>query len=126
MKKLAVFVKSKLDILFSKINKPIEIISGGAKGVDSLGERYSLEQLGKKATICNALWNDIEGKPKNEIKINSSGNPYWIKAGFERNTTMLNYADALVAFRKNNSSGTTDMIEKSKIKGLQIRVYDVE
>lgn len=89
------FLKFKLDKLLEKQTKPIEIVSGGARGADSLGEKY-------------ANWNEF-GK----------------SAGMIRNSQMRDYSDALVAFRVNNSRGTTNMINISRKKGLQVRTFDV-
>lgn len=119
------FVKKKLDFLFSKTNKPIEIVDGRAKGADSLGRRYSQEVLGYDSTGFEAEWDNIEGKPANEVKVNKYGKPYWSKAGMTRNSKMSEYADAAVVFIKNNSRGSLDMAKKAKEKGLQVRIYHV-
>lgn len=79
--------------------KHIEIdllISGGAIGADSLGEKYANE-------------NNIPTK----IFL-----PDWEKhgkmAGFIRNTDIITEADVIVAFWDNVSKGTADSIEKGK------------
>jgi hypothetical protein len=73
-----------------------EIISGGASGADSLGERYARER-NIKITRFIPNW-DKHGK----------------KAGFLRNTEMANYADALIAFWNGKSKGTFHMISEMK------------
>ena len=35
------------------------IVSGGASGADSLGDKYSREVLGKKPEIYEALWSNL-------------------------------------------------------------------
>ena len=82
----------------------MEIVSGGAKGADMLGERYAAEK-GYAIKRFTAEW----GK-------------YGKKAGPIRNTEMARYADALVAFYDGESRGTANMIKAAKGNNLQIRV----
>ena len=74
-----------------------ELVSGGSRSVDYLGE----------------LW-----AKTNNIKI-TRFNPDWCKhgksAGPIRNGEMAKYADALIAFHRNNSRGTANMIKQAKI-----------
>lgn len=72
-----------------------EIISGGSKGTDALGERYALEyQI--QLRVFKADWQN-EGK----------------KAGPIRNLKMAKYATACIAFWDGKSKGTKDMIKKA-------------
>ena len=75
------------------------IVSGGAKGADTLGEQYAKE-------------NNIPTK----IFL-----PDWTKhgkcAGMLRNTDIINEADIVVAFWDKSSKGTLDSITKSKKLG---------
>ena len=80
--------KLKLDIT--------EIVSGGARGADGLGEKYALTHH-IKLTIMNADWNK-----------------YGKSAGIIRNRQMGNYADYLIAFWDGKSRGTKHMIEYMK------------
>lgn len=74
-----------------------EVISGGAKGVDALGERYANEK-NLKLTVYPADW-EKHGRA----------------AGPIRNRKMAENADALLAIMKgNNSKGTKNMIETAK------------
>lgn len=81
----------------------VQIVSGGARGVDSLGERLARE-LGFHLKVFPADWNK-HGR----------------RAGPLRNIQMGDYADALVAIRVNNSKGTTHMIDY--MLGLDKPVY---
>lgn len=82
----------------------IEIVSGGARGTDKLGERFAKEkEYGLK--VFNADWNTF-GK----------------SAGVRRNKEMANYANALIAFWDGKSKGTKHMIDFAKEKGLNVRV----
>jgi glycerophosphoryl diester phosphodiesterase len=96
----------KVFLLYPDLEKNItEIVSGKAKGVDTLGERWARE---------------------NKIPIKSfpaDWNKYGNSAGPIRNLQMANYADALIALWDDISKGTGDMIEKAKNKGLKILIY---
>jgi hypothetical protein len=84
--------------------KHIIIITGKAKGADSLGERYAIE---------NGF--DIESYPAQWDK-------YGKQAGYLRNLEMAEHADALVAFWDGESKGTEHMIETAKSKNLDYRI----
>lgn len=81
-----------------------EIVSGGAIGVDSLGERYAKEN-NIPLNIFYARW-DLFGK----------------RAGRVRNEEMARNADALIAIHDGISNGTRHMIEIAKQKGLKVYV----
>lgn len=85
-----------------------EVVSGKAKGVDTLGEEIAKE-LGVPVAEFPADWKGL-GR----------------KAGPLRNIQMGDYADALVAVRLNNSRGTTHMIDYARKRGLSVFVLDVE
>lgn len=110
-------------VLRNKSN--IEVVSGGAKGADSLGEDFAIEhKLGLKT--FPAPWTDIEGKPAREIGKRADGTKYWKKAGPARNIQMADYADALIAFWDGKSTGTKHMIDTAKKKGLKVAVWKYE
>ena len=77
-------------------NIEVEIVSGGAKGADRLGERYAHENH-ISLKIMRANW-DAYGK----------------RAGFLRNTDMAKYCDAVLAFWDGKSVGTEHMIKEAK------------
>ena len=82
-------------------DEEIQIVSGGARGADKLGERYAKER-GYSLKIFPADWNR-----------------YGKRAGFLRNNEMAEYADCLAAFWDNQSRGTKHMIDlavKHKLK----------
>ena len=82
----------------------IEIVSGGARGADALGEQYARER-GLSLKVFPAEWKK------------------WGRAaGPIRNAQMADYADALIAFWDGKSAGTRDMIRKAEEKGLQVKV----
>ena len=82
----------------------IEIVSGKAKGADTLGERYA-ENYNLDVKEFPADW-DLHGK----------------SAGYIRNKEMGNYADAGIGFHMNNSRGTQYMINILKDLGKPVRV----
>ena len=88
-----------------KHHEEIEIVSGRARGVDQMGERYAKER-GFKIKYFPAEWS----------RYNKS-------AGYIRNKQMAEYADALIAFWDGKSRGTKHMIELAKQYELQLRVF---
>ena len=87
-----------------KVTHKIVIISGCARGADTLGLRYASE---------NAF--DVEEYPANWDK-------YGKKAGYMRNVEMAENADALIAFWNGKSKGTKHMIDIATERNLPIRV----
>jgi hypothetical protein len=97
------FLRDKLDrILSSRLN--VEIVSGGARGADSLGERYAVER-GLTLRRIPAFW-DLFDKA----------------AGHIRNRRMAWYGTHLVAFWDKKSKGTRGMIELASSEGMPSRV----
>lgn len=92
------------DYKLSQINDSIEIVSGGAKGADALGERYAREK-GYSLCVFPADWAQ-----------------YGRKAGPIRNRQMAEYADALLAFWDGISAGTKNMIEEAQKQGLKVGI----
>lgn len=85
----------------------MEIISGGASGVDALGERFAKEHhLALK--IVPADWKK-----------------YGRSAGPQRNEKMARMAGTLVAFWDGKSHGTKNMIDNAKKQGLCIKVVRI-
>ena len=82
----------------------VEIVSGMARGADSLALRYAEE-------------NHIRVK-KFPANWDRDGN----SAGYKRNIQMAGYADACVCFWDGMSKGTADMIRMARFYKLQVRV----
>jgi hypothetical protein len=80
----------------------LEVVSGGARGADSLGERWAKENH-VPCIVFPAEWN-VYGK----------------RAGPIRNEQMGEYADSLLAFWDGKSRGTGHMINYSKNNGLNV------
>jgi hypothetical protein len=83
------------------------LVSGGAKGADSLGERYANEN-----NITTLIFK-----------------PDWKKhgpaAGPIRNTDIVNNADTIIAFWDCESRGTKDSITKAEKLGKQVIIIKI-
>ena len=95
-----------------------EIVSGTAKGVDRLGERWARENCVKLIQF-EAEWNNIY-HPDAVVRVDKFGRKYDASAGHRRNEKMANYADALIVIIKDNSKGSMDMLQIAQKKGLKI------
>lgn len=85
-----------------------EIISGGARGIDKLGEEIA-RRSSIPCKVFPANW-DLHGK----------------SAGYKRNVEMAEYADALIAIWDGHSRGTKHMIDIATAKGLLVYVEIVD
>jgi hypothetical protein len=81
-----------------------ELVSGGARGVDTLGETWAVKN-GVKIKRFPAEWDK-----------------YGLSAGPIRNEKMGDYADGLIAVWDGSSKGTKHMIEYAKSKKIKIYV----
>lgn len=84
-----------------------EVVSGAARGVDTLGEWWGLFH-GIPVKPFYPRWDEL-GK----------------RAGFVRNLEMAEYAEALVAISSQNSPGTAHMIKAARKRGLKVFVVEV-
>ena len=108
-------------IFYQGTDEEIEIISGTAKGADSLGARFGYEK-GFKVTSMPADWEK-----------------YGKAAGYKRNTEMAVYAQlvgddlkahevikrfqpCLIAFWNGVSKGTSHMIDIARKRGMNVHV----
>ncbi len=96
-------LSNKLDILFSKTANVV-IVSGMARGVDSLAVKYA---------ESNKL--RVSEFPANWLKHGKA-------SGFRRNVEMARFADACVCFWDGKSPGTKHMIDTAKRMNLKLRV----
>jgi hypothetical protein len=99
------FLKKHCDEIL-KFQATVEIVSGGARGADRLGERYAMEK-GYPITVFAADWVKY-GKP----------------AGVIRNEEMAVYADALIAFWDGSSPGTKHMIDTARRYGIRSKTIN--
>lgn len=95
---------SEMNVNLSKSNPFKEIVSGGARGADRIGEKIAeINKIPVKQFIPD--WNGL-GK----------------RAGFVRNADMGDYADAALIFWDGESKGSAHMIKLAQDKGLFVRV----
>tara|TARA_Y100001937_G_scaffold25598_1_gene36629 strand:- start:6722 stop:7378 length:657 start_codon:yes stop_codon:yes gene_type:complete len=103
------FVARKIQaVLRNKDPKEIEIVSGGARGADKLGEVIA-KQSGYAIKQFIPEW-DKFGKG----------------AGYRRNEEMAKYADACIVFWDGESRGSKHMMDLAHAYNLQLRVYKNE
>lgn len=118
------FLQNKCDFLLkNKIKEgySIRIISGTARGADSLGEKYAY--IRKYELIRKpANWNDLSDV-NCIIKYNKYGEPYNALAGSNRNNEMADIADACIIFNVNKSSGSLDMANICRKRKIPLREY---
>lgn len=93
-----------MDEYLSRIGLKIEIVSGGARGADKLGEKYAREKN-----------YPIKSFPAEWQKYGKSAGPI-------RNAKMVDYANVCVAFWDRESKGTHDMIMRSYDKKLNVLI----
>jgi predicted Rossmann fold nucleotide-binding protein DprA/Smf involved in DNA uptake len=84
-----------------------ELVSGGARGVDTMGETWALKN-GVPIKRFPADWEK-----------------YGISAGPIRNRLMGDYADALIAIWDGKTAGTKNMIDYAKKKNLIVYLYTI-
>lgn len=87
------------------VDAKTEIVSGMAKGADTLGCMYA-EEFDLKLHKFPAQW-DLHGR----------------KAGPLRNIEMAKFADSLLALWDGKSKGTKHMIDEATKRGLKVWVY---
>jgi len=83
-----------------------ELVSGGARGVDRLGERWAAER-GIPVRQFIPEWDSYQGK----------------SAGVIRNGLMAAHAEALIAIWDEKSRGTRDMLERALRKELPVHLH---
>ena len=84
------------------------VISGGAKGADSLGAQWAKDH-GVQLVEYLPDW-DKYGK----------------SAGFRRNSDIIDDSDAVMAFWDMESRGTLDSINKANERGLDVFIYNMK
>jgi len=102
-------LKKNLDeifIYFREQKKDFEIVSGLAKGADTLGKKYG-EDNGIHVEEFPANWDE-----------------YGRSAGYKRNEQMAIYADICICFWDGKSRGTKHMMDLSKRHGLSLFVVN--
>lgn len=118
------------------------VISGGARGVDSIAERVAehvgLEVLSFRPYKFDSIYDkplwSIEtlnvGERANQIaidahrRINTPCFPSFGRAAFARNEWIVQSAEQVVAFWANRSRGTAHSIECARKLGIPVHIYE--
>lgn len=95
---------SKVVAFVKELPKGTVVISGGARGVDTIAEA-SAQMFGLETKIFKADWAT-----------------YGKQAGFLRNRQIVDLADRLVAFWDGQSRGTAHSIQLGYDKGIPVEV----
>jgi len=101
-----------LNEIISKEGRPKTIVSGGAAGADSLAYNWAKEN-NIDTLIFKPRYNDFPSKTRK-----------WM-APKERNTTIVENSDIVIAFWDMRSTGTKDTIDKSVKKGNKVYIYNI-
>jgi len=99
------FMREKIQALLDQLPGVERIISGGAKGADSLSERIA-KDFGLDHKHISAEWSK-----------------YGRAAGPLRNQKIILEADVVAAFPIGESKGTQDGTRKAKAAGKQVFIY---
>ncbi len=117
-------MKEQLDYFLQNALPNVIIVSGKAKGADTMGERYATEH-GLLVVEFPADWKNVD-VPGALVNRNQYG-VYNVRAGHIRNDKMAKFATEhnkglLVAFWDGKSAGTANMIGIANKHGLQVRI----
>ena len=96
------------DTLDEYLDRVFVIVSGGAKGADSLGERWAKDNH-VKTLIIRPEWRDGEGN-------------YNPSAGFDRNHDIVDNSDIIIAFWDGLSRGTENTISIAKEQAKEVKI----
>jgi len=103
----ALFAKGITDAI-EKWGKPILVVSGGARGADTLGEQWAKDN-DIECTVYKPDWNR-----------------YGKSAGLRRNKDIINACDCVLAFPSNGGSGTQHSIGLAKKANIPTIVYYID
>ena len=92
---------------------PNKVVSGGAVGADTLAYEWAVDN-DVETLVFKPKYKDF---PKKESR--------WM-APKERNTTIVDNSDIVLAFWDMESNGTKDTIDKSVEKGKKIYLYNIK
>lgn len=114
-------IYDELDLIHKEIEISL-IVSGGARGVDSIAVLWAKD---RKIPFkeYKAKWDDLNA-PGAIIKTNSYGNKYNAMAGMQRNSLIIDTAEKVVAFWDRKSSGTGDSIRKAISQNKLLKIID--
>lgn len=97
--------------LWGQYGKAIEVVSGKAPGVDTLGEEFAKRAGLRKPHEFPAAWDDIKAKGA-VVRYTRGGKPYNAVAGHWRNEKMAQMADEALVVWDGKSTGSLDMLHR--------------
>jgi hypothetical protein len=100
------YLKSKIEEVLAKYPTISHIVSGGARGADSMSDRIA-DTFHLSLNHINAEWKK-----------------YGRRAGPIRNQKVINEADLVIAFPLGASPGTRDAISRAKKAGKEVIVWE--
>ena len=84
-----------------------EIVSGGAKGIDTCARKYAIEHHIKLTEFLPEYYKYGKGAP------------------LKRNLQIIEYTDVVIAFWDGQSKGTKYVMENCKKRNIPIQVYKI-
>lgn len=97
-------LEKELDSIFKQYHDDITIISGAARGADTLAVAYAVRHS------------------MNFIKMPADWDTYGKSAGYRRNEDMAKFSDVVVAFWDGKSKGTKHMIDIAKSRNMPLHI----
>jgi hypothetical protein len=102
------------DYLTPRRDKIKLIVSGGARGADTLAVKFATD-FGIPYLVFPALWHDLETGVFNK------------GAGFKRNWFIISNCDVVIPFiKKGGSKGTQNSIDIAKQLGKPVKIIEFE
>jgi YspA, cpYpsA-related SLOG family len=100
------------------------VIHGAARGADEMAAAIAKRSFKFEVESYPAVWmehGELDGKA---CGCDPNKVDYCRQAGFRRNQQMIDEGkpDRVIAFQKNKSGGTADMIRRAKKAGLPVKV----
>lgn len=109
----------------NNLKLPISIVSGKAKGADSLGETFA-KKFGFPIIEMPADWDKIKGVSPVYIKYNKFSKPYNSRAGHDRNEEMAKISKYCIIFHDGKSKGSLNMKENCEKYDLTYKIIKYE
>ena len=100
-----------------------EVVCGMAPGADLIGKAWG-ESNGVPVKEMPAAWDDVN-TPGATVKTNSYGKQYNSKAGFDRNSAMVEYCDVAIVLWDGESNGSEDTIKKMNKAEKEVYIMSV-
>lgn len=100
-----------------------EVVCGMCEGPDLIGKSWA-ESNNIKVKEFPADWNNIN-VPNALVRTNKFGKSYNAKAGFDRNSQMVEYCDIAIVIWDGQSTGSDDTVKKMKQANKEVYCYNI-